>query len=340
MRFHRATLPSPYDTGQWGIPGVPCPSTRTLSARLDGELDDERAAAVDAHVRGCPICDSDFRRLESLSGCLKGWDSRGQGILPPQRLASRILREVEAEAGVRQRRRVTEGRRTWAAAAAALLAIGAGAALGGLGAPTVAPARTAQVAPRGGTPVVVVCRPLLDLAPLYGSDVAPYETESVSERAARLAANSPVDLAALGDRETRDTFARAAALMDLEERLGESPWWRGDRALASFAVTEFDRSVRLRERMADFERRVIDTRTVVKGDAARFLPFSAAFPLPVSDAAEGAEIPFRDATAFVESLYRVEVGATDGSGGIVVRLLSGSAPASEGASALDLAEAV
>jgi hypothetical protein len=343
MRRRHLTLPSPYETGQWGVPGAPCPSARTLAARLDGELDADRAAAVDAHLKSCPVCESDFRSQESLAGCLKAWDAKGQGLIPPDRIAARILRDVAAEASVRRHRRASEGRRTWAAAAAVLLVLGGAALLGRATARLPAPEETTassalrRGAPGGGDPVRFAPPAVAALPPLRVGEMRPVVPTDL-----RLAAPRPFDGAVLADREAREAFARFAAMKRAEDSLGETPWWHEGRAFASSVLGEVDRDLRYRARKAAYERRVNETRTVVKSDDARvYLPFSGAFPLPPGAGPDGVETPFRDAAAFVEALYRVEVALPRGAAGLVVRVVAGGgAPAEGTVAALDLAQAV
>ena len=132
MRRRPIVDPEPYESGIWGTPERPCPSERTLAAHLDGELTEAADAEVDAHLDGCSPCASAHRRLEGLSGLLKGWEARRARVEPPPRLATRVLREIAPESLALRRETVREARRGFVAVAAAACVLVGGFLLGRL----------------------------------------------------------------------------------------------------------------------------------------------------------------------------------------------------------------
>jgi len=148
MRRRPIVDPEPYESGIWGIPERPCPSERTLAAHLDGELTEAADAAVDAHLDGCSLCASAHRRLEGLSGLLKGWEARRARVEPPPRLATRVLREIAPESLALRRETVREARRGFVALAAAACVLVGGFLLGRLPSePPSTPGASTEAAP-------------------------------------------------------------------------------------------------------------------------------------------------------------------------------------------------
>ena len=91
-----------------------CEYRRVISAYHDGELDDRRTAAVEAHLRGCMACRRELEQLSALSAWL------GSQRLPV--LSDRALRRLRgSRAGHPDGRLVRTAWRLSATAAAVLL---------------------------------------------------------------------------------------------------------------------------------------------------------------------------------------------------------------------------
>ena len=340
MKLNRRPEPSPYETGTWGTPERPCPSEHTLAAHVDGELRGAAAREVESHLDACAACASDHRRLEGLSGLLRAWEQGPGSVGPPPRLLSRVLRDVAPGAGVLRLETVRAGRRAWAAAAAALLAIAGGAALGASGAhearPTaafepvarvhafVAPDVTRTPGLVTPAPTAHVATPVLDRAP------------------ARLLDGT---LAAVPEPVFHDTASveAVAALLPhvaTQRRLGEALCVVDGRALPAWAVPAWAEARRADDLLAERARRLGETRT--RDPLASGRALADVLPLP---APAGVASFLRSATGAVDA-------ATASRGGVVVTALprsaaapatdAGAAPGAEplGASALDLAAAV
>ncbi len=70
-----------------------------VSAYLDGELAQERAAEVERHLQACASCRAAYARERALKARLK---SRGRAPAPPdvaRRIRDRLLEEDERESG-------------------------------------------------------------------------------------------------------------------------------------------------------------------------------------------------------------------------------------------------
>lgn len=110
-----------------------------LAARLDGELEDERARLLDAHLAACPDCE---REREFL--LLAHEAARDLRVEPPARLLTSL--NVLADAAVRKHSRLAQLRAA-TAAAAAVAVVALGLALWRPSASTTEPARAVAVAP-------------------------------------------------------------------------------------------------------------------------------------------------------------------------------------------------
>lgn len=260
----RADPTSPYESGTWGTPDNPCPSERTLAAHLDGELDDARSRAVDAHLDTCDACASDARRLEGLSDCLKSWARRDDAIVPPPRLAVRVLREVSPEGGALRDEVARARRRAWAALVAATLVVGLGATLGLLarGGETSAPAQAVAVAATSGDATPIADRgPALAVAPAAAFEVPAPRLDAAVAALDRRASADAGDAAAFADPAARAAFAAWAPYADAQARVGEAVCVLDGRAVLSAARPEFERLRRWTAWLAERERLADDPRT-------------------------------------------------------------------------------
>ena len=95
---------------------------QAMSARLDGELPEDEARALDAHLRECAPCRALMAELTELDDGLKTLS-----VEPPETLAPGVMRAIRAETAKKQKKR-TPHITTWLIAGAAALALALGAA--------------------------------------------------------------------------------------------------------------------------------------------------------------------------------------------------------------------
>ena len=342
MKHRRHTDLSAFESGTWGTDAAACPPDPALAAHVDGELDAARSAAIEAHLDRCRVCDSEARRLEGLSHLLRAWDVAHPEVVPPPRLASRILRDVEVESGVRRRESLASFRRVRAKAAAAVLVVALGAALGAragiFGGASEAPA----LAPGSleGPVLSVLWDPGpagdLEVPPMLGlADVA--RAEGLSLAVAALRREPSPDLAVFSDPAAKESFASWATLVETTHRLGEECVLLPDgRAIPLSAVEAWQSMRRWKDWMDERLRRASEPPTRDPSDVGT--PLARLLPLPSEDGV----------TAFWDGLVRVEDPATRRHGGLVLRALpaplgvsasaAGPAPAID--RMIDLADAV
>lgn len=99
-----------------------------IGALLLGDLDETEAAAVRAHVEGCPICQEEMRDLEPVVEALAA-ASPERLIEPPEPPASLEERTLARISSERRARRGSRLRRSAVVAAAAVLLVAVGLAL-------------------------------------------------------------------------------------------------------------------------------------------------------------------------------------------------------------------
>jgi len=166
------------------IPADCLPFDDDLSALIDAELDDGRAAEVRAHVESCPHC---TRRLEALSGV-----DLALGELPIPEVSEDLSRRLEARLApaapvvLRPRQSVRRARRGWrvAGALAAAAAVGLVVLLGLPGEPP-SPGPQVARAPTDVEPGVQVARAPTDVEPGVQVARAPTDVEPGFEGAPR-----------------------------------------------------------------------------------------------------------------------------------------------------------
>lgn len=86
---------------------------QAMSARLDGELPEDEARALDAHLRECAPCRALMAELTELDDGLKTLS-----VEPPETLAPGVMRAIRAETAKKQKKR-TPHITTWLIAGAA-----------------------------------------------------------------------------------------------------------------------------------------------------------------------------------------------------------------------------
>jgi hypothetical protein len=304
---------SPYESGIWGTADNPCPSERTLAARLDGELDAARAQAVDDHLDACAACASDWERLENLSGCLQSWSRSRGAVEPSPRLFARVLREVAAEGGALRQETLVARRRAWRGAAAAAIVLGIGAWLGF----SRDAAHPASLAPWRPRPAEVSAARAPLVVPTFSVPEA--ELASASRDAVepdpRWTGGPAPDLAVLSDPAAVSAFAEWLPAVAAQQRIGETVCVRDGRALATWAIPEYEH-VRQWGRWIE-ERERISRESATHDPSAAGLPLADVLPLP-------------DASSFLNpTAAPVGVPASAGSGGLVLRPLPRSARADD-----------
>lgn len=93
-----------------------------MSARLDGELDEQQTQALEAHLAQCPECRRLFDELSRIDGAVPSLDAEA-----PEALTARVMEQVRREP------RRAERRFPWLAGALAAAAVAAVVILGALG---------------------------------------------------------------------------------------------------------------------------------------------------------------------------------------------------------------
>lgn len=323
--------PSPYESGTWGTLENPCPSERTLSAHVDGQLDAVRAEAVETHLDRCAVCARVARRVEGLSNLLRTWESRSR-VAAPSRLSAAVLRTVAPEAAALRRESVRTSARAFALAAAVVVALGTGvaAALLSPGARTNETARasgTMQSASLVGAVGPSLVFPLDGLRPLAIVESPDSSTPAVIGPPRAF----PGTFSPLPDEVATAAFVRYGAYFETQSRVEEDVYVVYDRALPGFAAGPYARVRRLEAWFA--ERALRASESVTLDPSAMGLSVLDVLPLP-----SAAELP-----AFLARLPTFVEPASRHAGGIVVRPLPARAGASASASALevdDLADAV
>jgi hypothetical protein len=337
MNARRAVDPSAFDSGIWGVDSVGCPPDPILAAHVDGEISGARSTLLEHHLDRCRVCAAEVRRLEGLSGLLRAWDAARPEVMPPQRLATRILRDVEVEVSVRRAHAAADARRSFLAVAASILLVGGACALGFVRSPSEGGAEGANPAAvavtaavetvAGDRPSLVVSRPAL-----RGVE---FDATAVEAATARMSApGAAIDLSVLSDPAATQAFARHAYLWDVERRYGETFVLSPDgRALATPTLESFERTRRRAEWIASRARRLAEPDTRDASDTG--VPLARLLPVPQDG----------DTGGFLSRGARVEEQATPARGGIVLRAIQGSAPVAAAggdgdARVLDLSEAV
>lgn len=84
---------------------------QAMSARLDGELPEDEARALDAHLRECAPCRALMAELTELDDGLKTLS-----VEPPETLAPGVMRAIRAETAKKQKKRTPHSSRRSAAA--------------------------------------------------------------------------------------------------------------------------------------------------------------------------------------------------------------------------------
>ena len=72
---------------------------QAMSARLDGELPEDEARALDAHLRECAPCRALMAELTELDDGLKTLS-----VEPPETLAPGVMRAIRAETAKKQKK--------------------------------------------------------------------------------------------------------------------------------------------------------------------------------------------------------------------------------------------
>lgn len=333
MRRRPTVDPLPYESGTWGTPERPCPSERTLAAHLDGELPEAADAEVDAHLDGCCLCAATHRRLEGLSGLLKGWEMGRGRVVPPSRLATRVLREIAPEGLALRRETLRESRRAWASAAAAACVLLGSFLAGRVGAPS---RRDLLAAP--ALPAAVASAP--PAAPLEGLEVPPVLGEPLTVPALERellagARGRPVRPlpSVFADETAAAALSAWAPHVAAEQRAGEISYVIEGRTVPLSAIPAFARTRRVREWYAERALRAASSAT--RDPSAQGTALSE-------------RLPGLDATFMgrVLAQARASVPATRAEGGVLLWGLPDvagpdpAAPPTDGARVLDLASAV
>jgi|GEM_PF-2455196 len=261
MRRRPIVDPTPYESGSWGTPERPCPSERTLAAHLDGELTEAADAEVDAHLDGCSLCASAHRRLEGLSGLLKGWEARRARVDAPPRLSTRVLREIAPESLALRRETVREARRGFVAVAAAACVLVGGFLVGRI------PSAAAPALPDAPDAVAAVAsaRPGAPLASLDPPDarVAPFLVASLERElldAARGRPSRPLP-AVFSDTAAVSALASWAPPFAAQERAGELACVIEGRTVPLSALAAFEQISRKYDWYAERAARALSSST-------------------------------------------------------------------------------
>ncbi len=317
MRRRPTVDPAPYESGTWGTPQQPCPTERTLAARLDGELSEAAEAQVDAHLDRCSLCAAAHRRLEGLSGLLKGWEMRRVRLDAPPRLATRVLREIAPEGLALRRETAREARRAFLAVAAAACVLAGAFVLGRIsfghaserGTDAAAGASSAgprvSDAARAWAVLTAIAAPEAQVAPFT---VPALERELLEGARGRRPRPLP---AVFGDPDALGALASWAPHLAAQDRAGELVCVVDQRTVPLSALSAFERTRRRRDWYAERASRV--------GFAPTRDPSAQGTPL--SD-----RLPGLDAGAMgrVLAQERAAVPATRAEGGVVLWGLPGA----------------
>jgi hypothetical protein len=329
-----------------GVPVPVCPPERLLAARVDGELDGGRAAAIDGHLDRCTACAGAARRLEALSGLLREWEAK-RALVPPSRLADRILREVGAERALARRDTMRAGRRLFAAAAAVVVALSGAAWLGWNDAVAERAARSSRPDPAAVTAASASGArdrtPFRSVALGSASGLTESSLEGVLQGVddlSRAFAGMPSGVAAVEIRPVPDEdepgafglalFARAR---EARRTYGEDPAIFGRWLVVPGALEDLKSAHRKARHLEDRLRRLRERATVTLDPTAAGVSLTSLLVPPDRAALPG----------FLSSTSRVEEPASRSRGGIVLRALPEVAVPSDSTSSdrvLDLSEAV
>jgi hypothetical protein len=313
-----------------------------LASRVDGELDGPRSAAIDRHLDRCTGCAAAVRRLEGLSGLLREWEAK-QALVPPARLADRILRDVGAERALARRDALRAARRFLAAAAAVVLAVaGAGWLAVDHARASAARARAAQPEAAGAAADVgpVARTPLrlaAERAPFPAFPQTPLRrveglSRSLAERASVL---EDFEVRPVPDAGEPGAFGLAvfARALDARRTYGEDPAIFGTWLVVPGALEDLKSAHRRARHLADRTRRLGERATVTLDPTAAGVPLHAHLVPPGRGAL----------ASFLTAEGAAEEPASRSRGGIVVRALPDATVSTASTSAplvLDLGEAV